>query len=439
MRLFTLSVFALSLGLSAAAQEYINIEQDGSTLASYDASMVSELRFLSGDDAAETLARYQVAKIEINTAGGAPITSKEDYIDCTVAVDSPYDEWDFEAEAGIRGRGNSSWLWYDKKPYRIKLKKKASIMGMPEGKSWVLLANYRDPTHLMNTYVFVLGKMLGLPYTNDTRYAEVTLNGDYIGLYQVTEQVQQGKGRVNVDEAAGYLIQLDADDGPYYSPEATDNFWSSVYEMPVCVKNPDEPTAEQLKQVKNDLRDLEYAIMGGDYDDIKAELDVQSMIDFLIIQELVYNVELDAPRSMYMHRDIDGDLWHMGPLWDFDAGYDFDWGQMYTGHHYFDSYKELVLGTKPTRHEGTIYWVPEFFSDLFYIRAFVEDYQARWTQIRSLVNAAWQETLRYVDYDAMQRNADRWPIDHSYSTEITKMGNWLKNRANYLDTVIAGY
>ena len=40
----------------------------------------------------------------------------------------------------VRGRGNSTWLWYDKKPYRIKLDKKSQLLGMGEGKSFVLLA-----------------------------------------------------------------------------------------------------------------------------------------------------------------------------------------------------------------------------------------------------------------------------------------------------------
>ena len=105
----------------------------------------------------ETLpAKYQVARIDIAVDGGKEVTSKqkEDYLDCTIKVEADTAAWNFEGRGRIRGRGNSTWEWYPKKPYRIKLDKKASLLGLDEDKDWVLLANYRDPTHLMNTFVF---------------------------------------------------------------------------------------------------------------------------------------------------------------------------------------------------------------------------------------------------------------------------------------------
>ena len=120
-------------------------------------------------------------------------------------------------------------------------------------------------------------------------------------------------------------------------------------------------------------------------------MDVQSFIDFLIIQELVYNVELAAPRSMYMHKDKGG-RWVMGPLWDFDAGFDFDWGYMYDGHNYFATHKELVLGTDPIHHTGG-YWVPEFFTDIFRSNEFREMYRNRWDEISPLIlTTVWENT-----------------------------------------------
>ena len=50
----------------------------------------------------------------------------------------------------IRGRGNSTWDIHPKKPYRLKLTDKQSLLGMPSSKDWVLLANYSDKTLLRN-------------------------------------------------------------------------------------------------------------------------------------------------------------------------------------------------------------------------------------------------------------------------------------------------
>lgn len=407
-------------------------------------------------------AAHTVAVMNITTENGAPIKGKEkeDYVNCTINVDHPDDKWDYEGTGRIRGRGNSTWLWYDKKPYRIKLDEKASIVGLAAEKDWVLLANFRDPTHMMNTFVFELGRVMGLPYTNHSRFMEVNLNGEYIGLYQLTEQIEQGKNRVAVDDMEGILIALDADDGPYYSPDSGDNFYSDIYGMPVCVKFPEDT---DVSDIRSELAKLESAILSirrskGDEAAIKAGmdkvrelLDVQSFIDYLIIQELIYNVELAAPRSMYMHKDKGG-KWVMGPLWDFDAGFDFDWGTMYDGHNYFDSYRKLMLGKDPIHHNGGNGGVPEFFTDIFRSDEFCEEFIARWKEISPLImTEVWDNTEKYITAaeDAMIRNSERWPIyfpsdswpeeEIDFEEEIDNLYVWLTERIDYLTPIFNKY
>lgn len=379
-------------------------------------------------------------KLVINTEAGKAITSKTDYVNCTVSISHDNIDWcKADMTGGIRGRGNSTWEWYDKKPYRIKFDSKEEMLGLPKAKSWVLLAEYRDPTKLMNAFVFELGQLMEMPSTNHNRWVDVTLNGKDIGLYHLTEQVQQNKNRVNIDEFTGYLISLDRDDGPELAGNQADNFWSSVYRMPVCIKCPED--AENAKDdVKTELALLENAIKSHDYDAVKSLLDIDSMIDFIIIQELVYNVELDAPRSMYMFKDKDT-KWMMGPLWDFDAGFDFDWGQMYTGHKYFDSYKELVLGTDPATHGGTGYHVPGFFSDLFMFKEFVAAFKTRYKDMTPLVEKAWENTIIFYEANQASWEIDQklWPISPNYSTQIEKLRKWISNRTIYLQNIISDY
>lgn len=406
---------------------------------------------------------YMVATLTIDTedmdGDGKPdweLVDKKRKVDCSVSIDHPNDEWDMVASAGyVRGRGNSTWLWYDKKPYRFKLDEKTSVLGLDPEKDWVLLANYRDPSHLMNTFVFELGREMGLPYTNNSRYVELIANGEYLGLYQLTEQVEQGGSRVDVDDVDGVLLSLDADDGPGLSPDAGDNFWSKIYDMPVCVKHPeDDMTLARYDAIRNDFSELESAILAirkrtGTLDKVKELMDVQSLIDFLIIQELVYNVELAAPRSMYMHKDKGG-KWTMGPLWDFDAGFDFDWSTMYTGHHYFERYEDLVLGTDPIHHTKG-YVVPEFFTDIFRSDEFREEYRARWAEISpKIMTDVWERVMKYVEYgeEAWNRNAQTWPVwlddatmreELDWEEEIGKMYVWLTSRIDYLTPIINNY
>jgi hypothetical protein len=382
---------------------------------------------------------YTVFAMDIKVANNAAVTSKDTYLNCNITVNGQKVFDDYKGSGQIRGRGNSSWLWYDKKPYRIKLDVSSGILGLKSNRDWVLLANYRDPTDLMNTFSFEVADLLGLPFVNHTRYVEVTLNGNYIGLYQLTEQVEEGNHRVDIDEARGVLISLDADDGPYYSPDAGNNFWSSVFDLPVSVKYPEIPTAVQISDIQHDFAQLENAIKNHDYEVADSLMDMKSFIDYLILEEFVYNVEIDAPRSVFMFKD-DGGKYVMGPAWDFDAGFDFDWGTMMTGHNYFNA-QELVMGTDPANHTNG-YAISGFFTQMFLNERFVNEFKARWNEVKGTIFAdPWSSMEQYnaALQDALARDLKRWPIDKNYNTETSRMKTWLSNRVTYLNSVINNY
>lgn len=385
--------------------------------------------------------KYQVFQMFVYTEDQRAIDTKDYYIPCYIGVNGLGHYGNRWVHGGIRGRGNSSWLYYDKKPYRIKLDTKQKMLGMDKAKSWVLLSNYRDMTDMMNTYVFELGRMMGLPFTNHTRYVELFVNGKYIGVYQLTEQVQQNKSRVDVSDERGILISLDRDDGPEYEPSATDNFWSSGYNLPVAVKYPDDDllTADRRDSIQEVFAELETAIKTKDYATASQLMDMGSFARYLIIQEFIYNVELDAPRSIFMHKDGDGP-WVMGPLWDFDAAFDFSWDNWTKNHSYFSSYRKTVMGTNPYKRNGNYPNMSKFFTDLFGTHEFVKLYKDTWRHYAdSIVSRPWQEVEAYVNHlrqGAMKRDAEAWPLRWSFETELGKMKAWLENRRTYMDNLI---
>lgn len=390
--------------------------------------------------------KYQVFQMYITTNDGTDITSKEEYTPCYISINGCDAFPHYSGHAKIRGRGNSTWLWYDKKPYRVKLAETSPILGLGQNKDWVLLANYRDVTDLMNTFVFEAGEWLGLPYTNHTRYVELFLNGNYSGLYQLTEQVEQGGNRVAVDEERGLLLALDLDDGPGLSPYTTDNFYSEVFGLPVCIKNPgdDVLTEALIDSIKQEFALLESAIDAKSFSQLNRLMDIRSFVRYLILQELVLNVELIAPRSVYIHKDVEG-KWTMGPLWDFDAGYDFNWATMTTGHNYFSSHTELVLGTDPYHHRGCYDGgISPFFTRMFGNHGFVTLFKEEWAVVKSgLMSSIWPEMESYIsalNRGAMSRESTRWPIRGKYfQDEVHSMHSWLLRRVEYLDEVINAY
>ena len=395
--------------------------------------------------------KHKVFAIYVTTDDGTDIDSKEDYKHCYISVDGMGEYPDNSLPGQIRGRGNSTWEWYQKKPYRIKFDVSSKMLGISKNKDWVLLANYRDVTKMMNVYTNITASWMGIPYTTPVRFAELFVNGEYRGVYQVAEQVEVGGNRVEINENEGLLLTLDVDDGPELNP-GDNNFNTKVYGMPMQVKNPKNLNDDQLDEVRNEFAVLENAIKAHNYDLVDSLLDIDSYIRMIQLQEFVYNVELSAPRSVFLFKDKDGKF-TFGPAWDWDAGFDFEWSNMYTGHTYFVNYRETILGTRPYDRNGN-YQCPRFFTDMFGSGRFVKRYKELWNEVSdSIYIRNWNETQPYIDAlhelqvkqptgytTPITRETTRWPIKNfDFDTEIGKMKKWLQNRLKYLNPIIAAY
>jgi hypothetical protein len=98
----------------------------------------------------------RLPKVYVNVEGNQEYSDdeKENYKNITLRVldsDNYYTtNTDFIAKGEMKGRGNSTWYGVPKKPFRIKLEEKSSLLGMSNDKNWALLANYYDKTLLRN-------------------------------------------------------------------------------------------------------------------------------------------------------------------------------------------------------------------------------------------------------------------------------------------------
>lgn len=402
--------------------------------------------------------KYRPFSMHITTDGYENIVERELWLNCHISIDGKGEYSDFSGTGKIRGRGNSSWSWYDKKPYKFKLDEKSKLIGLEKAKNWNLLANYRDVTDMMNVLAFETARYMGMPNTNHSRFVEVFLNEEYIGTYQLTEKIEVAKNRVEIDEEEGIMLSFDKDDGPELSPYSTDNFFSKVFGLPICVKHPEEPDAETIRKVREDFAQLENAIKSHNYELADSLMDIPSYIGILQMHELLFNVEIGAPRSMYLYKDKGG-KYTFGPIWDWDAAFDFRWDDMLTGHTYFTDYKELVLGTDPVNATGAYEHINHFFRDLFNSAKFVSQYKEAWNKVKdNILTVPWEETTKYIEAMKAEgtytRDTNRWPlitgtssgwwgtgntVEFKPSEEISKMSAWLNNRKKYLDNVIANY
>ena len=82
---------------------------------------------------------YYAPKLKIYVEDGGVIESKEEYKNVTVELVDGY-EIVLSAKGRAKGRGNATWEYYEKKPYKIKFDQKQSLFGLTANKDWVLLA-----------------------------------------------------------------------------------------------------------------------------------------------------------------------------------------------------------------------------------------------------------------------------------------------------------
>ena len=177
--------------------------------------------------------------MRITTAGGAPITSKETYLNAhmyfmeDVTTRSPGEV--IETDLQIKGRGNSTWTRWLKKPYRLKFYEKVSLLGEHKDRSWVLLANFADKSALRNHTALYLGKISNLDYTPSSHFVDLTLNGRYDGTYELCEKIKISNHRVAVGDD-GFLLEVDG-----RAPNKADScfFYVSHMTSPISIEEPD--------------------------------------------------------------------------------------------------------------------------------------------------------------------------------------------------------
>lgn len=257
-----------------------------------------------------------VPRIEITTelGNGKTLQKADGYVNARISI-TDIDGSVIGGDVLFKVRGNSTALSsIEKKSFTFKFDKKTAVLGMGKGKKWALLANCFDPTLLRNFAVFDFAREMGLPYTSDQRFAELWLDGEYRGCYAVYEPVQEGKERVDIDiESNGgkkdFLIEYEA------TRVEDDVTYLTVSGLRFALKEPEEPTSEQLAYVTDIVTDIINTLKAGSEDEIRAAVDVDSFAKFYLLNEFAKTNDFGYSSVFFFYKD--GRL-YAGPVWDYD-------------------------------------------------------------------------------------------------------------------------
>ena len=370
--------------------------------------------------------------VYIETDGSVQIDSKDDYVLGETNIDGGRDYENFpSAPMKIRGRGNSTWE-FPKKPFQMKLDDKAEFLGMPNDKKWLFLAEYADKTMLRNTIAFEMGYISNLDWTPEAKFAEVYINGDYNGTYNITQKVEESDNRVAIGDT-GYLLELDQlerldSDDVYFESAVTERFIINIKEPNL------DAGSDEFTYIQNLITNFENNLFSQNFTDeatgYRQFIDMDSFIDWFLISEITKNVDSMFFSSIYLNV-IPGEKIKMGPLWDFDLSF----GNV----DYADS----------RYPEG--WWVKynPWYERLFEDPAFVEAVRNRFEYFNNnrdyILNKidTYAEKLKW----AQEENDDKWQtigvyvwpnpvIFDTYQEEVDHMKAWYETRMDWLESAL---
>lgn len=367
--------------------------------------------------------RWPVVQIDTD---GVAVDSKETYVPGTYTITDTDGGVVHSGALNIRGRGNYTWT-LAKKPYRLQLADKTALLGMTaKQKNWALLANHLDAAKVNTHLAYTLGARLsGLTWTPQYRVVEVILNGDYLGLYQLTDLVRMESGRLDEDEA-------DADTGPgltgTYLLEIDNNygaeepgFDTATYDERVIYDTPDELTSAQEAYIQGWVNDFEAALAGPDFMDPdigwRAYADETSFADWYLVEELFANWDSQFRSSCKLWKARGGKL-HMGPLWDFDV-----------------SLGNPTVTTSPTEWRTR---EASWYTRLWLDGHFRVTLAARWPIVVAALgdHAAFIDRLIDAETLAVGRDDKRWTTTTYTPQQADARKRWLATRIDWLGAQI---
>jgi spore coat protein CotH len=379
----------------------------------------------------------------------------------------------YEGFCGIEYRGAYSQT-LPQKPYGFETctasgdNNNVVLLGMPSENDWILLANYNDKTFMRNTLAFHLFEKMG-HYAPRARICEVMVNGEYMGIFILTEKIKRDNHRVDIaklDEddnagdslTGGYIFAVDYYDdsnswlsnfSPIDEPAGQVHF---VYKYP----EPEKITAPQKNYIQSFVNSCESALYGDQFVDpvagYRSFIDMGSYLDYFIIGELSRNADAYKKSAFfYKDRDNHGGLLKSGPVWDLDWAYK----------NMFDNCDIFAA----TDGSGWAYKVnecndwpvaPAWTERLMQDSSFQDELFTRYTDLRETILST-EYLNNYIDSvhalveEAQVRHYERWPIlginvgtpevdeqPDTYDGEISKFKNWIETRLAWLDNNLPG-
>ena len=378
----------------------------------------------------------------------------------------------------IKGRGNTSYTEFDKKPYQIKLTQDAPFLDMEPGKKWVFVSNSADSSLIRNALSRSLAGHLNLPQSEEGTFVDLYVNKEYVGNYYVVEKIEIQENRLLLsdlqkatehenetedlstyetawtdttkakqipndpeDITGGYLIERDFDNRFLKEVEINESYFITEAKECFIVRDPEYTSEAQIAYIDSYVQSVENAILSADGIDgttgksYRDLIDVDSFVCKYLLEEVTANYD-GGVASSYFYKDsdtIDGRL-YAGPVWDYDVS----WGNSpaYLGQ----------ISTSPERlsrlasHSDSSVWFQNLYHKPEVYEKIVSCYAQEISPYLTLLADEILPMLDEITAASAAMDQVRWEDQYARngysgdrSEQITFIADYIKARKDFLD------
>lgn len=379
----------------------------------------------------------------------------------------------------IKARGNSTFTYAEKKSYQIKLAEPSDLLGKQEQvKTWVLLASYFDATQMHDKLIKDLAAELGLAYTASCDWVNLYYDGEYRGVYLLSEKNSVGATSVAITDMEQAYEQLNEGYGTDMTTALAENSYGQQYQYTKDLKEPENITGGYLIELNHEMwdevsgfktrQDVAFNVKSPEWcgdsamkyiseyyqafedavyatDDTGAYtgyntgtgkyfyeyVDMDSLVKVFLLQELALNCD-GFISSVYFYKDADG-MMYAGPIWDQDMTFGTGWnktnGAEIVDYHYL---AEALIRIPAFESAVKEYYTNTFASEVRDLLGSNGTIARQYALLKD--NAAMNYTIwDYIRIGNPEMEGHIWQ-GVSYQGVVDEMTTWIEDRLANMDS-----
>lgn len=385
--------------------------------------------------------------------------------------------YDSSGNATMSGHGNSSYGHSSKKPVNLRLNEAQSILEIGAVEKYVLIANSMDVSNLKDMIVYEAARRMGMEYTPECAYVVYYVNGEYEGLYLLSQKIDltrgciQGekdldedtkeihggaepeftdavdtqnadylfgynaKGVTPDDYSGAYLLELQY---PGFLSSKVNNsaystkhwgLWFETDTLEMLIRSPKYASKTEVAYIRNIVLEAEDALYASDGKNPRNGKSYEDYFDAtswgqLILLEDFFSMQDYSLGSIFVLKKQGDDLLYAGPIWDYDKAMCDDY--YHREEYQFSPYDQAGLG----------FWMYQFSAKDKIRDEMRNQYVRSLSEIMKELNEAdIPQWMTRIESAAATDNL-RWGYDEDYAaTWAKRVQDWCVKRTAYFDSV----